>query len=185
MDVFVDTGYIPVIGTTCVYYVKQGLSVWCRLVVCSTGAAETRGAARRAAANESRATFYSWRRKQNADLLFLDSSQLRRTAVSVWCTHARLVSTGDKFDEMHLQTGDTPINWRRCRFVQEAQLSPKYRAMRRVSWNLANCHATVQKLLVRQVLNRSKLCSWRVTVGQCVINMYTQPWHDRVASIIL
>ena len=32
---------------------------------------------------------------------------------------------------------------------QEAQLSP----MRRVSWNLANCHATVQKLLVRQGLN--------------------------------
>ena len=41
--------------------------------------------------------------------------------------------------------------------IQEAQLSPKDRAMRRVSWNLANCHATVQKLLVRQVLNKSKL----------------------------
>ena len=27
---------------------------------------------------------------------------------------------------------------------QEAQLSPRDRAMRRVSWNLANCHATVQ-----------------------------------------
>ena len=26
--------------------------------------------------------------------------------------------------------------------------------MRRVSCNLANCHATVQKLLVRQVLNQ-------------------------------
>jgi len=37
---------------------------------------------------------------------------------------------------------------------QEAQLSPRDRAMRRVSWNLANCHATVQKLLVRQVLNQ-------------------------------
>jgi len=43
--------------------------------------------------------------------------------------------------------------------VQEAQLSPSDRAMRRVSWNLANCHATVQKLLVRQVLNKSKLWS--------------------------
>jgi len=31
---------------------------------------------------------------------------------------------------------------------QEAQLSPRDRAMRRVSWNFANCHATVQKLLV-------------------------------------
>ena len=28
------------------------------------------------------------------------------------------------------------------------------RAMRRVSCNLANCHATVQKLLLRQVLNQ-------------------------------
>ena len=31
---------------------------------------------------------------------------------------------------------------------QEAQLSPSYRAMRLVSSNLANCHATVQKLLI-------------------------------------
>jgi len=28
---------------------------------------------------------------------------------------------------------------------QEAQLSPRDRAMRRVNWNLSNCHATVQK----------------------------------------
>jgi len=35
---------------------------------------------------------------------------------------------------------------------QEAQLSPKDRAMRRVNWNFAYCHATVQKLLIRQVL---------------------------------
>jgi len=61
---------------------------------------------------------------------------------------------------------------------QDAQLSPRDRAMRRVIWNLASCHATVQKLLVRQVLNKSKLWSWRVTVGQCVINMCTQPWLD-------
>ena len=39
---------------------------------------------------------------------------------------------------------------------QEAQLSPSYRAMRLVSSNLANCHATVQKLLtgIRQVLTK-------------------------------
>jgi len=37
---------------------------------------------------------------------------------------------------------------------QEAQLSPRDRAMRRVSCILANCHATVQKLLVQQVLNQ-------------------------------
>ena len=38
---------------------------------------------------------------------------------------------------------------------QEAQLSPRDRAMRRVNRNLANCHATVQKLLIRQVLTKS------------------------------
>ena len=63
---------------------------------------------------------------------------------------------------------------------QEATLSPRDRAMRR-----ANCHTTVQKLIVRQVLNKLNLWSWRVTLGQCVINMCTQPWRDRVASIVL
>ena len=37
---------------------------------------------------------------------------------------------------------------------QEAQLSPSDRAMRLVSSNLANYHATVQKLLLRQVLTK-------------------------------
>jgi len=69
--------------------------------------------------------------------------------------------------------------------VQEAQLSPRDCAGRRVFWNLANCHATVQKLLVQQVLNKSKLWSWRVTVRQCVLNMCTQPWRDWVASTVL
>jgi len=46
---------------------------------------------------------------------------------------------------------------------QEAQLSPSDRAMRRVSWNLANCHAHMQKLIVRQVLNQvSAVASWPV-----------------------
>ena len=69
--------------------------------------------------------------------------------------------------------------------IQEAPLSPRDRTMRRVSWNLANCHATVQKLLVRQVVNKSKLWSWKVKVGWCVINMCTQPWCVRVAFIVL
>ena len=38
---------------------------------------------------------------------------------------------------------------------QEAPLSPSDRAMRLVSSNLANYHATVQKLLIRQVLTKS------------------------------
>jgi len=62
---------------------------------------------------------------------------------------------------------------------QEDQLSPRDHVKHRVSWNLANCHATVQKLLVRKVLNKSKLWSWRVKVGRCVINMCTQLWRIR------
>ena len=38
--------------------------------------------------------------------------------------------------------------------AQEAQLSPSDRAMRLVSSNLASSHATVQKLLIRQVLTK-------------------------------
>ena len=53
---------------------------------------------------------------------------------------------------------------------QEAQLSPRDRAMRRVDWNLANCHATVQKLLIRQVLTKSMVWSWRFSRRQCVID---------------
>ena len=44
---------------------------------------------------------------------------------------------------------------------------------------------SAETILVRQVLNKSKLCSWRVTVGQCVINMCTQPWRDEVAFVVL
>ena len=54
--------------------------------------------------------------------------------------------------------------------IQEAQLSPRDRAMRRVNWNLANCHATVQKLLIRQVLTNSMVWSWRFRRRQCVID---------------
>jgi len=41
-----------------------------------------------------------------------------------------------------------------CSELQDAQLSPRDRAMRLVSSNLANYHATVQKLLIRQVLTK-------------------------------
>ena len=54
--------------------------------------------------------------------------------------------------------------------IQEAQLSPRDRAMRRVNWNRANCHATVQKLLIRQVLTESMVRSWRFSRRQCVID---------------
>ena len=50
----------------------------------------------------------------------------------------------DKSNVKAVQVRDT--------LLQEAHLSPSNRAMRLVSSNLANCHATVQKLLIRQVL---------------------------------
>jgi len=56
---------------------------------------------------------------------------------------------------------------------QEAQLSPSDRAMRLVSRNLANCHATVQKLLIRQVLTKPMVWSWRFSWRQCAINKPT------------
>jgi len=61
--------------------------------------------------------------------------------------------------------------------IKDKKLSyrPRDRAMHRVSRNLANCHATVQKLLVRQVLTKSTVRSWRFSWRQCVINMCTQP----------
>jgi len=52
---------------------------------------------------------------------------------------------------------------------QEAQLSPRDRAMRRVSWNLANRQATAHKLLVRQVLNQlSAVANWTARQNRAV-----------------
>ena len=56
---------------------------------------------------------------------------------------------------------------------QKAQLSPSDRAMRLVSSNLANYHTTVQKLLIRQVLTKPMVRSWRFSWKQCVINKLT------------
>jgi len=56
---------------------------------------------------------------------------------------------------------------------QEAQLSPSDSAMRLVSSNLANYHATVQKLLIRQVLTKPMVKSWKFSWRQCVINKPT------------
>jgi len=38
------------------------------------------------------------------------------------------------------------------------------------NWNLANCHATVQKLLIRQVLTKSMVWSWKFSRRQYVID---------------
>ena len=63
---------------------------------------------------------------------------------------------------------------------QEAQLSLSDRAMRLVSSNLANCHATVQKLLYDKSWPNwwyevGDLVGWNVSWTMC-----TQPWRDRV-----
>ena len=63
--------------------------------------------------------------------------------------------------------------WKIRKNVQEAQLSPSDRAMRLVSSNLANYHAAVQKLLIRQVLTKQMVRSWRFSWRQCVINKPT------------
>ena len=54
--------------------------------------------------------------------------------------------------------------------LQEAPLSPRVRTMRCINWNLASCHATVQKLLIRQVPTKSMVWSWRFSWRQCVID---------------
>jgi len=58
-------------------------------------------------------------------------------------------------------------------FRQETQLSPSDHTMHLVSSNLANYHATVQKLLIRQVLTKMMVWSWRFSWRQCVINKPT------------
>ena len=66
--------------------------------------------------------------------------------------------------------------------LQEAQLSPSDRAMRLVSSNLASCHATVQKLLIRQVLTKLMVWSWRFSRRQCVMNNVHSTMTRRVGS---
>ena len=63
-----------------------------------------------------------------------------------WRLYIQQYYSSLKLDSLH--------TWCQQQTKQEAQLSPRDRAMRRVSWNLPSCHATVQKLLVRQVLNQ-------------------------------
>jgi len=68
--------------------------------------------------------------------------------------------------------------------------SPGHRAVKRVCVCVCVCVCAMQHCRnylynKSQVLNKSKLWSWRVVVGQCGINMCTQPWRDLVASTVL
>ena len=95
-----------------------------------------------------------------ADGRHFENHKNRNISATVWPSLRNLVP----WCKLGLLTIQTVKNWtskiqdgRQLPFWQEAQLSPRDRAMRCVSWNLANFHATVEKLLVRQVLNKSKL----------------------------
>jgi len=69
------------------------------------------------------------------------------------CNHYRSLAIIHNLSSLHLHFY-TFRNAAAVNSSQEAQLSPRDHAMRRVSRNLASCHATVQKLLARQVLNQ-------------------------------
>ena len=76
---------------------------------------------------------------------------------------------------LHLLTKHTqvPQNTKHSLYTKYTHIYPNLprdRAMRRVNWNLANCHATVHKLLIRQVLTKSMVWSWIFSRRQCVID---------------
>ena len=108
--------------------------------------------------------FISWDFLDQSHYLFIMASYAR-TLSTMFCHNNNNASAGPGYT---------------CA-EQEAQLSPRDRAMRRVNWNLANCQATVQKLLIRQVVTKSMVWSWRFSREamrdrQCALN------HDAIES---
>ena len=115
--------------------------------------------------------------------LLLISNSRSKQAKKVKVAHTRLPSVGfrswSRFLAVSLQ-----VTWvltlkraaTNCQ-GQEAQLSQRDRAMRRVSWNLANCHATVQKLLVWQAVNQvSAVANWPVRQNRTIDSAW---WYVR------
>jgi len=88
----------------------------------------------------------------------------------VWDSKQKILFSGHK----QLRTKVENMPWC-CMGIcqQEVQLSPSDSAMRPVTSNLANYHATVQKLLIRQVLTKPMVWSWKFSWRQCVINKLT------------
>jgi len=80
--------------------------------------------------------------------------------------------------DIYILTYSTMFVWDAGHFIwQEAQLSPRNRAMRRISWNIASCHATVQKLLLRQVLNQvSAVANWLARQNRAVDRAWRSVW---------
>jgi len=95
------------------------------------------------------------------------NATLYNTATTVYTCFWLTVTGWQIYAQKHIfhNNGDNH-HW----VVQEAQLSPSDRAMHLVSSNLANCHVTVQKLLIWQVLTKPMVWSWRFSRRQCVIN---------------
>ena len=87
-------------------------------------------------------------------------------------THSSQVLCWVELSWVDSETSGCQTNRATVNYKQEAQISPSGRAMRLVSSNLANCHATVHnyKLLIRQVLTKPMVWRWRFSQTQCVIN---------------
>ena len=90
-------------------------------------------------------------------------------------THASyLLNKFMTFYSILISTDNTAAHHCHIFITDYTRSSPRDRAMRRVSYNFANCHAAVQKLLVRQVLNQvsavaTKSCC-RQRLAICAIN---------------
>jgi len=112
------------------------------------------------------------------DLLTLNSYHTWRVT---WPTFPPSLKTLRLFvHELRVITVPVDYHWKcvrgHCACVELPtvdQFSPSDRAMRLVSTNLANYHATVRKLLIRQVLTKPMLWSWKFSWRQCVINKPT------------
>ena len=87
----------------------------------------------------------------NVSCKWVDLSQV--SSFHVLRTNLNFVQSGRKSMNFYAKCG-VLISEGIAESQQEAQLSPSDRTMRLVSSNHASCHATVQKLLILQVLTK-------------------------------
>jgi len=114
--------------------------------------------------------FFQWCSKKFKDVKFTVDGSTFQTFITVSTKNCCLMLA------VHLGLNSlylwplVSVVWPKWLKWQEAQLSPSDRAMRLVSSNFASCHATVQKLLIQQVLTKLMAWSWRFSRRQCVMN---------------
>ena len=123
-----------------------------------------------------------WFRSNFADIFGVRKLQSRAI---VWCclcdpAFSRFSRTPTCDRQTQMDTGLWLVP--RMHSKQEARLSPSDRAMRLVSSNLANCHATVQKLLIRQVPTKLMVWSWRFSRRQLMCHEQCALNHDATES---